>query len=123
MPLVQKRKKLNDFQFGQTVTYYGHNPVGHALDKHSRVLVLTTNGKNRYYQEFQDKTKLYAYHIEKRRAKFIQVARNRRDKEGRRKTVSERVHLTHWKVRLFQFDSSEIKSLVQYQRHFTVVLK
>jgi len=123
MPLVQKRKKLNDFQFGQTVTYYGHNPIGHALDKHRGVLMLTTDGKNRYYQELKDKTKLYVYHIEKRRAKFIQVARNRRDKEGRRKTESTRVHLTHWKVRLFEFDSNEVKSLIQHQRHFTVVLK
>lgn len=122
MPLIQKRKKLNDFRFGQETMYSGTDPLKHALAKHADVLVSTVSELGRYYKSLRS-DRVYAYHAEKRRPQWIQVNRTQREAKIAKKTISVRGKMKGWRVRLFEFDPSQLKRLVQDKHSFIVEFK
>jgi len=112
MPLIQKRKKMNDFLVAQTTQRTQPQPQSLV-----RSALVTTFSNKGHHLSANGSNDIYVYHMARMRPKFKQT----KNKDG--KTKSKLVRDGGWHVRVFRVPNDLVKSVKQHQRHFDLVLK
>lgn len=120
--LIYKRPKMNDFRVSSSTTNW-------RIDRFTAManLVYTISNHGVHYTKMGDRDMIYVYHAEKVRRKTRRTGKRQPHPtvEGKpyRAWASVVVRQSHWKVRIFAFPSSIVKSVQQGPRTFKLELK